>query len=194
MPARAPMECRRDQRIGPQTAGTGITKIEVYVLPWPLSAPMQYPVVAEIWSLFETTLSLQAKRLVEDIAKHEGADAKALWAKIRPQIRVGLLNYETPEDGPTTCSHPSGMCEGGAIYLRCRAPCVIGFDACPRHTGIPRPEAAVPEAQEIVHRKLDYKGVAYFVDRHGIAHDKNGRPKGHVKDDVLYIFQAVEAP
>ena len=153
---------------------------------------MQYPVVAEIWSLFETTLSLQAKKLVEDIAKHEGADPKDLWAKIRPQIRVGLLNYDLPEDGPTTCSHSSGMCEGGAIYLRCRAPCVIGFDACPRHVGTAKTETS--NLNEIVHRKLDYNGVAYFVDKHGIAHDKNGRPKGHVKDDVLYLFQQVEAP
>jgi hypothetical protein len=153
---------------------------------------MQYPVIAEIWSLFEGTLSLQAKRLVEDIAKHEGADSKELWAKIRPQIRVGLLDYELPEDGPVTCSHASGMCEGGAIYLRCRAPCMIGFDACPRHTGTPRTEPR--GSHEIVHRKLDYEGVPYFIDKNGVAHDKNGRPKGHVKEDVLYLFEVVTKP
>jgi hypothetical protein len=179
--------------MGPHTLGAaGITKIEADVCYFWESAAMQYPVVAEIWSLFESTLSIQAKKLVEDIAKHEGADPKALWAKVRPQVRVGLLNYEMPEDAPTTCSHSSGLCEGGAIRLRCRAPCMIGFDACPRHIGTVKSDPS--GLYELVARKLDYKGAAYFVDKNGIAHDKNGRPKGHVKEDVLYLFEVGTKP
>jgi hypothetical protein len=145
-----------------------------------------YPVVSEIWTLFEGTLILQAKRLVEDIAKHQKADPKALWAKIKPQVRIGILDIDLPEPLLTLCSHPSGSCEGGAIALRCRAPCLLGFDACQKHIGMRK--QAKP-AHELVDRVMDFKGGVYFVDSRAIAHDRNGRPKGYVKDEVLYLFE-----
>jgi len=145
-----------------------------------------YPVVAEIWTLFEGTLQIQAKRLVEDIAKHQKADPKALWAKIKSQIRIGLLDIDLPDPLLTHCSHPSGNPEGGAIHLRCRAPCVLGFDACQRHVGTPRPPGT---KYEKVDRVLDYEGRAYFVDKNAIAHEKSGRPKGYMENGVLYLFE-----
>jgi hypothetical protein len=145
-----------------------------------------YPVVAEIWTLFEGTLQTQAKRLVEDIAKHHKADPKSLWAKIKPQIRIGLLDVELPDPLTTVCSHPSALCDGGAIRLRCRAPCVLGFDACQRHVGI---QNTTKTAYEKVDRVIDYEGRPYFVDSRAIAHDRDGRPRGYVKEGVLYLFE-----
>ncbi len=145
-----------------------------------------YPVVSEIWTLFEGTLILQAKRLVEDIAKHQKADPKALWAKIKPQVRIGIIDIDLPEPLLTLCSHPSGSCEGGAIALRCRAPCLLGFDACQKHIGTRNTQRGT---HELVDRVLDFKGGVYFVDSRAIAHDRNGRPKGYVKDEVLYLFE-----
>jgi len=153
-----------------------------------------YPVVAEIWTLFESTLQIQAKRLVEDIAKHQNSDPKELWKKIKPQIRIGLIDTELPDPLPTTCSHPSGTCEGGAIRLRCRAPCSLGFDACPRHVGIPKPTSSGNYSLPAVDRVLDSSGQAYFVDNKGIAHDKNGKPRGYVLDSVITLFEPGEKP
>jgi hypothetical protein len=147
---------------------------------------MSYPVIAEIWSLFEGTLQIQAKRLVEDIAKHNTADPKALWSRIKPQIKIGLLDVDLPE--PTLCSHPAGSADG-AIRFRCRAPCVIGFNACPRHVNLPKP--ASTGNYQMVDRIVDYIGTPYFVDADGIAHDKNGRVKGYVQEDVLVLFDKV---
>ena len=150
-----------------------------------------YPVIAELWTLFEGTLQVQAKRLVDDIAKFQNVDSKALWAKIKPQIKIGLLDVELDEELPTSCSHASATCEGGAIKTRCRAPCVIGFDACPRHVNTARTTTS-SNTYASVDRILDYQGNTYFVDKHKIAHDRNGRPKGYVDDGVLYVFETAK--
>lgn len=154
---------------------------------------MSYPIVAELWSVLEATLQSQAKRLVEDIAKHQNADPKAIWAKIRPQIRVGLLDADIPEDLVTVCPHMSATMEGGsAVRTRCRAPCVLGFSACPRHTGTPLTQA--PSTHESVDRVIDYMNQTYFVDAKGIARDRNGKPRGVVREDVLYVFEPKACP
>ena len=149
----------------------------------------EIPVIAEIWMTFESVLQMHAKRLVEDIAKFQHADPKALWAKVRKQTRVGLLDLELPDPLPVQCAHPSGTNDGGAIKTRCRAPCLLGFDACPKHTGLPLPPAS-PLTQ--VHRILDYTGQIYFVDPDGVARDRNGRARGVVQEDVLYLFEVGE--
>lgn len=146
-----------------------------------------FPVVAEIYSTFEACLQAQAKRLVEDLAGYQKEDFKTLWAKVKPQIRVGLLDSDLDDTAPLYCSHPSGTSEG-AVRQRCRAPVLLGFSACPRHVHTPTPESQ--STLEKVDRILDYCGNTYFVDKHGIARDKNGRPKGFVPagEEVLYVF------
>ncbi len=151
----------------------------------------EYPVIAEVWSIFEGTLQVQAKRLVEDIAKHNNSDPKALWAKIKPQIKIGLLDLNLDDELPTCCSHPLGTTEG-AIRLRCRAPCVLGFDACHRH--IHTPHAKPQGTFESVDRVIDYEGHQYFVDKNKIAHDRNGRPKGYIDDGTLILFEVCKKP
>lgn len=151
----------------------------------------EYPVIAELWSTFEGTLQIQAKRLVEDIAKHNNSDPKALWAKVKPQIKIGLLDIELDDELPTSCSHQTGATEG-AVRLRCRAPCVLGFNACPKHINTPLTKNQ--GTYETVDRVIDYEGHQYFVDGRKIAHDRNGRPKGYVEDGVLILFETVEKP
>ena len=147
---------------------------------------MNFPVVAEAWNAFETALQMQAKRLVEDIAKHQNSDFKPLWAKVKPQIRVGLLDVELPDPLPTQCNHPSNTNDGGAIKTRCRAPCLLGYDACPKHYGTQMPpESDLPKVDRI----LDCTGQIYFVDPDGVARDRNGRAKGIVLEGVLSLFE-----
>jgi len=143
---------------------------------------MQYPVVAEIWSLFEASLLTQAKRLVEDISKREGKDPKELWALVRPQVHVGLLDIDIQE--PKTCTHFLNSREG-AVRLRCRTPCVLGFDTCINHANIPiEPE---DPSLKSVKRIKDSEGNTYYLDSN-IARDVNGTPKGVVEKGVLYLF------
>ena len=149
---------------------------------------MSYPVVGEIWSIFENALSLQARKLVEDIAKHQGADSKVLWAKIKPQIRIGVLDLDIPEGGNTLCKHASSKTEG-AVKLRCRNPCLLGFQACPSHIN----EKLPPKNNlEEVDRIIDFESKSYFLDSKGIARDTNGKPAGIVENDTLYLFQKIE--
>jgi hypothetical protein len=143
-----------------------------------------YPVIAEIWTLFEGVLQANAKRLVEDIAKQNKADPKVLWDHIRPRIKIGLLDLDLPEDQPICCAHMS--VSEGAVKMRCRAPCVLGFTACPKHVNTPLPsESEEPK----VDRVLDMDGLTYFVNEHTIAMDKYGQPKGYVEDGVLTLFE-----
>ena len=140
---------------------------------------MSYTVVAECWSIFESALLVQARKLVEDIAKHQQSDPKDLWAKIRPTIKLGLIDMEVPEQPlcVDTCKR-----EGSAILERCRAPCLIGFDHCPTHIARPTHEES---AYEAVKRILNHEGVVYFVDTKGVARDKSGLAKGIVRDGIL---------
>lgn len=151
-----------------------------------------YPVITEIWDIFESTLQNQAKRLVEDIAKHQKADAKGLWNKVRQKIKIGLLEAAHPQDMPTVCRSSVGGCEGSAIHLRCNAPCVLGFATCPRHHGLP--QQASQTDYDSVDRVLDSSGNTYFVDGKGIARDKQGTPRGYVRESTLYIFDQGDKP
>jgi hypothetical protein len=148
---------------------------------------MPYPVVAEIWSTFEATLLTQAKRLTEDIAKSHGKDPKELWSKLKGQIKIGLFDVDLAE--PTLCSHQLHNREG-AVRLRCRAPCTLGFDACPLHIHTPYKEKEKEESKyQAVSSVKDYAGHTYYVDSKNIARDKNGKAKGIVKEEVLYLFE-----
>jgi hypothetical protein len=149
----------------------------------PLAHHVAYPVVAEIWSTFEATLLTQAKRLTEEIAKSHGKDPKDLWSKIKSQVKIGLFDVDLAE--PALCSHQLHNREG-AVRLRCRAPCTLGFNACPLHIHAPRREESKYESVTSV---KDFTGQTYYVDSKNIARDKNGKPKGIVKEEVLYLFE-----
>ena len=141
-----------------------------------------YPIVAEIWSIFEATLMVQAKRLVEDIAQHQGRDSKELWSLIKPKIKVPLFDTDFPE--PTLCSHIIGS-QGTAIIQRCRSPCLLGFGTCSEHSHSAKVHTSTLESVDSI---KDMDGQIYYVDSKGLARDKQGKPKGIVKEEVLYLF------
>jgi len=148
--------------------------------------PSAYPVVAEIWSTFEATMMVQAKKLVEDIAAHQGRDSKELWSQIKKQIRIPLAEAEVE---PTLCSHSIGS-QSTAVLQLCRAPCLLGFDTCPRHANMAKASHSDDELKaEAVEAIKDMDGQTYYVDSKKIARDKYGKPKGIVKEDILYLFQ-----
>jgi len=142
-----------------------------------------YPIVAEIWTIFEATLMVQAKRLVEDIAKHQGRDSKELWSLIKPKVKIPLFDTEFPE--PTLCSHIIGS-QGTAIIQRCRLPCLLGFGTCAEHSHALNKENTNLESVDSI---KDMDGQVYYVDNKGLARDKQGKPKGVVKEGVLYLFK-----
>jgi hypothetical protein len=143
---------------------------------------MNYPVIGEIWNIFEQSLMVQGKKLATDIAKHQGADPKVLWDEIRKKIKVGILDIEIPEN-PVSCQYIDTS-RTGVIVERCRVPCLLGHSACPEHMNKVSENIPLPP----VRRVLDFKGNAYFVDERGIAMDTNGSPRGVVEEDVLYLF------
>ena len=142
-----------------------------------------YPIVAEIWTIFEATLMVQAKRLVEDIAQHQGRDSKELWSLIKPKVKVPLFDTDFPE--PTLCSHIIGS-QGTAIIQRCRSPCLLGFGTCSEHSHASKATASTLESVDSI---KDMDGQTYYVDGKGLARDKQGKPKGIVKEEVLYLFE-----
>jgi hypothetical protein len=148
---------------------------------------MSYPVIAEFYSTFESILMANAKRLVEDIAHKQGKPATTndLWKKVKEKIKIGLMDIELPDPLPTYCSYPTTHSDG-AIKTRCRAPCLLGYDACPNH--IQKPVQQTTD-ENTVDRIYDCEGTVYFVNDKGIAMDRNGKPKGTVKENVLYLFQ-----
>jgi len=148
---------------------------------------MQYPVVTEVWSIFEQTLMVAAKKLTEDISKHQGVDSKELWSNVKSQIKIGLFDIDVPET-PITCRY---MIEKGVgiIHERCRSPCLLGFSACPKHIHTPDNEVNID--LPLVKRIIDVKNIQYYVDEHGVAMDAQGMAKGILEDDVLYLFKRI---
>ncbi len=144
-----------------------------------------YPIVAEIWTIFEATLMVQAKRLVEEIAQHQGRDSKDLWALIKPKVKIPLFDTEFPE--PTLCPHIIGS-QGSAIVQRCRNPCLLGFGTCSDHSHSSKVITHTSTLESVDCIK-DMDGQTYYVDGKGLARDKQGKPKGIVKEDVLYLFE-----
>lgn len=125
---------------------------------------------------------VQAKRLVEDIAQHQGRDSKELWSLIKPKVKVPLFDTDFPE--PTLCSHIIGS-QGTAIIQRCRSPCLLGFGTCSEHSHASKGVSTLESVDSI----KDMDGQTYYVDGKGLARDKQGKPKGIVKEEVLYLFE-----
>lgn len=149
---------------------------------------MAFPVVGEIWNVFEATLMVQAKKLVEDIAKKQGADSKELWNKVRPKIKVAPIDSDLPDPIPMLCPFYTGATDG-CIHVRCRKPCLLGFDRCPDHVHKPMPKE---KSENPVRRVYDFQNKTYFVDEYGIAFDTSETPVGTVEDDELKLFDPVE--
>ena len=144
-----------------------------------------FPVVEEIWTVFEATLMIQSKKLVEDIAKKQGGDPKELWNKVRPKIKISQIECDLPDPIPQLCPFYTGVTDG-CIKVRCRKPCLLGFDRCPDHIHKPHhPE----KTENPVRRVLDFQNKTYFVDEHGIAFDKMENPVGTVEDDEIKLFE-----
>lgn len=150
---------------------------------------MNYPVVGEIWKIFEQTLLISAKKLSDDIAKHQGGDSKVLWNEIKKQIKIGILDIDIP-DTPTSCPCMAKEVKG-VVYERCRVPCLLGYAACPDHMSGGSPTRDPTHQTHQVKRVMDFKGIHYFIDKHGIAMDTYGTPKGVVEEEVLYLFTPV---
>ena len=146
---------------------------------------MSYPLIAEIYSTFEAILMANAKRLCDDIAHKQGANQAELWKIIKEKVKVGLMDIDLPDPLPTYCSYPLIHSEG-AIKVRCRAPCMLGFEACPDHINKNQPH--IDSNQASVKRVYDVEGHTYFVSDDGIAMDRNGRPQGTIRENVLYLF------
>lgn len=159
-----------------------------------VNTPQTFPVLTEMWAILEGSLQAQARKLVNDIATAEKKDPKVLWQLVREQIRIGLtdvdLDLEDQEKFPTYCPFPTHH-QDGAVITKCRAPCLLGFSSCSKHCHTPLSSSSQRNESstlELVDRVFDYKGYTYFVDSKSIARDKNGVPKGIVKEDVLYLF------
>jgi hypothetical protein len=148
---------------------------------------MSYPVNAECWTLFEAALMSQARILVEDIAKHQRSDPKSLWAKIRPVLKIPVIEVDVPEK--TLCSR-SVERDNSRMIERCRAPCLLGFDECPTHLEecldrqTEDSTVTIPTIDEIV----DRDGNTYFTDG-SVVRDASGTVKGWLEEDVVYFFE-----
>jgi len=148
-----------------------------------------HQVVSEVWDILQGTFMSSARRLVNDIAKRQNTDPKTLWAKINPTIRIGIINVDLPDPLPKSCAYPTKNADG-AIRIRCRAPCLLGFAACSKHISMPLP----PDSElATVDRIIDMNGQQYFLHNEHVI-NKNNQIRGVVEDDVLHLYEKVSRP
>lgn len=146
---------------------------------------------SEIWSTFEAVLLVNAKRLTEEIAKKQGSDFKQLWTVIKPQIKISLCDIDLDDTQPVFCSFPLSHFDG-AVKTRCRAPCLLGYSACPEHVQKPIPVVQEKENVPKVDRIYDSENHPFYTATEQdeiIAKDKNGKNKGVVIDGVFYAIE-----
>ena len=148
---------------------------------------MSFPILSEIWMSFHLSLQIQAKRLVEDIAKQNNSDPKLLWAEVSSLLQTPIVSSDLDDPVPTLCSFYTGIAEG-AIYPRCRAPCLLGFSSCVKHNGLPiHPISA---SLDCVKRFIDSSDQkSYFIDSFGTILDKNGSPVGEVIEEEYFLWE-----
>lgn len=150
---------------------------------------MSFPIIAELWQTFHTVLQVQARRLVEDIAKENKADPKELWRLVNATLKTPLVDADLPDPLPVTCPALLSRSEG-AVRLRCRAPCVLGFSTCAQHVGA---AAAQPSDDPPVRRFIETAtGAVYFIGD-DIVYDINGEPRGYVKEEDVFLCSEAAA-
>ena len=141
-----------------------------------------FPIIDEMWQAFQTTLQVQARRLVNDIAKETNTDPKELWRLVGATIKTPLVSADLPDPLPSSCPALLNRTEG-AIRLRCRAPCLLGFQTCSAHTRqFPEPQSSEPCAR----RYIDSEKGTFFISE-DIVYDVNGQPQGFVKDGDVFF-------
>ena len=153
----------------------------------------QFPIIAEVWQTFHTVLQIQAKRLVEDIAKENKADPKELWRLVSATLKTPLVSADLPDPIPSTC--PVLLSKGeGAVRLRCRAPCLLGFTTCVQHCGPGPVPVQVPAEDPAVRRYIDTStGSVYFISTDDIVYDINGEPRGYVTEGDVFLCKEAAA-
>lgn len=149
-----------------------------------------FPIIDELWQVFQTTLQVQARRLVTDIAKETNSDPKELWRLVSATIKTPLASVDLPDPLPVTCPALLNRTEG-AIRLRCRAPCLLGFQTCAAHAGMTLDMGGSQEPR--VRRYIDTVKGTFFIHE-DVVYDVNGQPQGFVKEgDVFFCTAAAEA-
>lgn len=151
---------------------------------------MSFPIINELWQSFHTVLQVQARRLVEDIAKENKADPKELWRLVSATLKTPLVDAELADPLPVTCPALLSRSEG-AVRLRCRAPCVLGFKTCAQHVSYTKD---VGVTEPTVRRFIDTAtSSVYFIHEDEIVYDVNGEPRGYVKDGDVFLCSQAEA-
>jgi len=155
----------------------------------------QFPIIAEVWQTFHTVLQIQAKRLVEDIAKENKADSKELWRLVSATLKTPLVGADLPDPIPSTCPILLTKADG-AVRLRCRAPCLLGFTTCTQHSLTSQTQDPPDPPDPPVRRYIDITtGSVYFIGTDEIVYDINGEPRGYVTEgDVFLCKEAEPAP
>ena len=143
-----------------------------------------FPIIDEMWQAFQTTLQVQARRLVNDIAKETNTDPKELWRLVGATIKTPFVSADLPDPLPTSCPALLNRTEG-AIRLRCRAPCLLGFQTCSAHT-CQLPEVPAPPLEPSCRRYIDSEKGTFFISE-DIVYDVNGQPQGFVKDGDVFF-------
>ena len=141
-----------------------------------------FPIIDEMWQAFQTTLQVHARRLVNDIAKETNTDPKELWRLVGATIKTPFVSADLPDPLPASCPALLNRTEG-AIRLRCRAPCLLGFQTCSAHT-VQFPE--VVGIEPLCRRYIDSEKGTFFISE-DIVYDVNGQPQGFVKDGDVFF-------
>jgi hypothetical protein len=149
------------------------------------------PVVYELWSLLEASLLAQAKHLVRDIAQEQGADPKALWDRVRREVKLTPLELPDPVES-TYCSY---QLRDGVIAQKCLQPVLLGHTTCPQHSG--RLSPAVPLNQFLpkvvrIQNEAD-PGDVYFqkvgtASNSNILYSSELKPVGILHEGKAIVF------
>lgn len=147
-----------------------------------------FPVVAELWSLFEASLLAQSKHLVRDLAKEQGVDPKPLWDRVRREIQITAIELPEPVE-PMYCMY---QLRDSSIAQKCLQPVLLGHSYCPQHCGRMSPAVPLNQFLPKVQRYQNESdpGDIYFkkVGGSNILYSCDLKPKAYLHDGKAIVF------
>jgi hypothetical protein len=137
-------------------------------------------------SILETlqqTFYQEAKRLCKDAAQILKVPEKELSAQVLGKLPRNLLKLVDDDELPRVCPV---LCQEGALYKRCRGPCLLGTGLCLQHQKACQPPE-VPEGSLSLTR-LAVDTPLWCCEATQQVYDSSGAIVGELLDGELILY------
>lgn len=143
---------------------------------------------ASLLQALQDSFHQEAKRLCRDAAKILRVSEKELTAKVLGKVSANsIFKILDDNDAPTTCP---AIIKQGAIFERCRCPCVLGTGRCLNHqTASPPPDVSNHSLRLTrLEQHADIQEPLWCREETNEIYDRSGAVIGEREDDCIVLY------